>query len=80
MDNLGESRGASTINLATSSFQYVRHVLIWTCISNREVLQPIAISMPAADDSKRKAARETIDILHEISTLLVMRAMHARKP
>ena len=27
--------------------------------------------MPAADDSKRKAARETIDILHEISTLLV---------
>ncbi|EMD01066.1 hypothetical protein BAUCODRAFT_62121 [Baudoinia panamericana UAMH 10762] len=26
--------------------------------------------MPAADDSKRKAARETIDILHEISTLL----------
>lgn len=28
--------------------------------------------MPApADDSKRRAARETIDILHEISTLLV---------
>lgn len=27
--------------------------------------------MPAADDDKRKAARETIDILHEISTLLV---------
>ncbi|TKA28622.1 Mitotic-spindle organizing protein 1 [Salinomyces thailandicus] len=26
--------------------------------------------MPAADDSKRKAARETIDILHEISILL----------
>ncbi|KAI7070082.1 hypothetical protein KC343_g11314 [Hortaea werneckii] len=26
--------------------------------------------MPAVDDSKRKAARETIDILHEISTLL----------
>lgn len=30
------------------------------------------IAMPAAaDESKRKAARETIDILHEISTLLV---------
>lgn len=28
--------------------------------------------MPAADDNKRKAARETIDILHEISTLLVI--------
>lgn len=27
--------------------------------------------MPAPDDSKRRAARETIDILHEISTLLV---------
>ncbi len=27
--------------------------------------------MPVADDDKRKAARETIDILHEISTLLV---------
>lgn len=27
--------------------------------------------MPAADDTKRKAARETIDILHEISILLV---------
>ena len=27
--------------------------------------------MPAADDDKRKAAKETIDILHEISTLLV---------
>lgn len=27
--------------------------------------------MPAADEGKRKAARETIDILHEISTLLV---------
>ncbi|KAK3056149.1 hypothetical protein LTR09_002655 [Extremus antarcticus] len=26
--------------------------------------------MPVADDDKRKAARETIDILHEISTLL----------
>ncbi|KAK3069170.1 hypothetical protein LTR53_012704 [Teratosphaeriaceae sp. CCFEE 6253] len=26
--------------------------------------------MPAADDSKRKAARDTIAILHEISTLL----------
>ncbi|KAJ9627760.1 hypothetical protein H2203_002973 [Taxawa tesnikishii (nom. ined.)] len=26
--------------------------------------------MPPADDSKRKAARETIDILNEISTLL----------
>ncbi|KAF2484339.1 mitotic-spindle organizing gamma-tubulin ring associated-domain-containing protein [Neohortaea acidophila] len=26
--------------------------------------------MPAADDTKRKAARETIDILHEISILL----------
>ncbi|OTA37274.1 hypothetical protein BTJ68_02692 [Hortaea werneckii EXF-2000] len=26
--------------------------------------------MPVVDDSKRKAARETIDILHEISTLL----------
>lgn len=30
--------------------------------------------MPAVDDSKRKAARETIDILHEISTLLVCRS------
>jgi len=27
--------------------------------------------MPPADDSKRKAAKETIDILYEISTLLV---------
>lgn len=36
--------------------------------------------MPAADDSKRKAARETIDILHEISTLLVRDHMKARKP
>ncbi|KAK5167987.1 uncharacterized protein LTR77_006554 [Saxophila tyrrhenica] len=26
--------------------------------------------MPTADEDKRKAARETIDILHEISTLL----------
>ncbi|GAB7361090.1 hypothetical protein MBLNU230_g1128t1 [Neophaeotheca triangularis] len=26
--------------------------------------------MPSTDDSKRKAARETIDILHDISTLL----------
>jgi len=26
--------------------------------------------MPPADDNKRKAARETIDILYEISTLL----------
>ena len=27
--------------------------------------------MPPADDGKRKAARETIDILYDISTLLV---------
>ncbi|KAF2233185.1 hypothetical protein EV356DRAFT_217346 [Viridothelium virens] len=27
-------------------------------------------NMPGADDTKRQAARETIDILHEISTLL----------
>lgn len=33
--------------------------------------QPSSITMPAADEGKRKAARETIDILHEISTLLV---------
>lgn len=30
-----------------------------------------SINMPPVDDSKRKAARETIDILYEISTLLV---------
>lgn len=28
------------------------------------------LRMPGADDSKRKAARETLDILNEISTLL----------
>jgi hypothetical protein len=33
--------------------------------------------MPAADDEKRKAARETIDILHEISQLLVRTSKRA---
>lgn len=30
--------------------------------------------MPSQQDEKRQAAREVIDILHEISTLLVRRA------
>lgn len=43
-------------------------------------LQPTVANMPAADDSKRKAARETIDILHEISTLLVRAILIAAVP
>ena len=39
---------------------------------------PAAVGTAAAsDDSKRRAARETIDILHEISTLLVRSGTHA---
>ena len=30
-----------------------------------------ALKMPSAEENKRKAARETIDILHDISTILV---------
>jgi hypothetical protein len=38
------------------------------------------IMAPNEAEAKKKAARETIDILHEISTLLVREAMQLTKP
>ena len=34
-------------------------------------IQSLHLKMPSQSDDKRQAAREVVDILHEISTLLV---------